>query len=196
MHCTTIVDDGLDWRMPRKASAMALSTSKVLATRWFAGNEQAQEFIAETPADCDVVKIAPFSHGSERRRTACPRSSDVRWAQLPMAPESSHRLCRRPARSAREPRRRCFVGRAHTHAFCSAISGRHGSAASRISLAPSDRAGSRYAPRNWYVIGGCGAISRVPNPGTLHQRFQTLRGAAAARVARIPWRLGKPSSSP
>jgi hypothetical protein len=58
MHCTTIVDDKLDWRMPRKASAMASSASKVVATRWFAGNEQAQEFIAETPADGHVVKIA------------------------------------------------------------------------------------------------------------------------------------------
>ena len=60
-----------------------------------------------------------------------------------------------------------------------------------MNLAPQDRAGSRDAPRNWHVVGGCGAIGRVPNPGTLHQRFQTLRGAAAARVARISRRRQK-----
>jgi AraC family transcriptional regulator len=57
MHRTNIVDDEPDWRVPRQTSAMALSASKVVATRWHAGSERTQEFGAETPADCHVVKI-------------------------------------------------------------------------------------------------------------------------------------------
>src|ERR1700722_4227456 len=52
-----IVDDEPDWRVPGQASAAALSASKVVATRWHGGNGQTQEFSAETPADCHVVKI-------------------------------------------------------------------------------------------------------------------------------------------
>jgi AraC family transcriptional regulator len=52
---TSIVDDEPDWRVPRQTSA--LPAAKVVATRWHAGNERAQEFVAETPADCHVVKI-------------------------------------------------------------------------------------------------------------------------------------------
>ena len=57
IHRTYIVDDEPEWRVPCQTSAMALSASKVVATRWHAGNEQAQECGAETPADCYVVKI-------------------------------------------------------------------------------------------------------------------------------------------
>jgi AraC-like DNA-binding protein len=57
MHRTNIVDDEPDWRVPRQTSAMALSASKVVATRWHARSERTQEFGAETPADCHVVKI-------------------------------------------------------------------------------------------------------------------------------------------
>jgi AraC family transcriptional regulator len=56
MHRTNIVDDEPDWRVPRQTAA-ALSASKVVATRWHAGSEHTQEFGAETPADCHVVKI-------------------------------------------------------------------------------------------------------------------------------------------
>src|SRR5258708_3456859 len=52
---TSIVDDEPDWRVPRQTSA--LPAAKVVATRWHAGNERAQEFVAETPAACHVVKI-------------------------------------------------------------------------------------------------------------------------------------------
>jgi AraC-like DNA-binding protein len=57
LHRTNIVDDEPDWRVPRQTSAMALSASKVVATRWHAGSENAQEFGAETRADFYVVKI-------------------------------------------------------------------------------------------------------------------------------------------
>jgi AraC family transcriptional regulator len=57
MHPQNIVDDEPDWRVPRQTSAMPLSASKVVATRWHAGSEHTQEFGAETPADCHVVKI-------------------------------------------------------------------------------------------------------------------------------------------
>src|SRR3979490_2005671 len=57
MHPRNIVDDEPDWRVPRQTSATALSASKVVATRWHAGSERTQEFSAETPADCHVVKI-------------------------------------------------------------------------------------------------------------------------------------------
>src|SRR3984893_17112521 len=52
-----IVDDEPEWRVPGRASAVALSASKVVATRWHANNGRTQEFGAETPADCHVVKI-------------------------------------------------------------------------------------------------------------------------------------------
>ena len=57
LHRTYIVNDEPEWRVPCQTSAMALSASKVFATRWHAGNEQTQELGAETPADCYVVKI-------------------------------------------------------------------------------------------------------------------------------------------
>jgi AraC family transcriptional regulator len=57
MHPQNIVDDEPDWRVPRQTSAMPLSASKVVATRWHAGSEHTQEFGAETPAGCHVVKI-------------------------------------------------------------------------------------------------------------------------------------------
>ncbi len=57
MHRTGIVVDEPVWRVPRQTSAMALSASKVVATRWHAGSEHEQEFGAETPADRYVVKI-------------------------------------------------------------------------------------------------------------------------------------------
>jgi AraC family transcriptional regulator len=52
-----IVGDEPTWRVPARDSAAALSASKILSTRWYAGNGRAQEFEAETPADCHVVKI-------------------------------------------------------------------------------------------------------------------------------------------
>ena len=52
-----IVGDEPAWRVPGADSSAALSASKVVATRWNAGNGQTQEFDAETPADCHVVKI-------------------------------------------------------------------------------------------------------------------------------------------
>jgi AraC family transcriptional regulator len=57
MHPRNIIDDEPDWRVPHQTSAMALSASKIVATRWHAGSERTQEFGAETPADCHVVKI-------------------------------------------------------------------------------------------------------------------------------------------
>src|SRR5258708_23305189 len=58
VHRTNIVDDEPCWRVPRQLSAMAISSlSKVVATRWHSGSERTQEFGAETPADCHVVKI-------------------------------------------------------------------------------------------------------------------------------------------
>jgi len=54
---THIVDDEPNWRVSRQASAMASSGLKVVATRWHAGHEQTQEFDAETPVHCHVVKI-------------------------------------------------------------------------------------------------------------------------------------------
>ncbi len=52
-----IVGDEPTWRVPGGDSAVALSASKVVATRWHASNGRTQEFDAETPADCHVVKI-------------------------------------------------------------------------------------------------------------------------------------------
>jgi AraC family transcriptional regulator len=57
VHRTNIIDDEPDWRVPRQTAAMASSAAKVVATRWHAGNEGTQEFGAETPADCYIVKI-------------------------------------------------------------------------------------------------------------------------------------------
>jgi AraC family transcriptional regulator len=57
IHRTNIVDDEPDWRVPRSTSAIVSSASKILASRWHASSERAQEFGAETPADCHVVKI-------------------------------------------------------------------------------------------------------------------------------------------
>jgi AraC-like DNA-binding protein len=57
IHRTNIVDDEPDWRVAHPPSAMALSASRIVATRWHAGNVRTQEFGAETPADCHVVKI-------------------------------------------------------------------------------------------------------------------------------------------
>jgi len=54
---TNIVDDEPNWRVPRQSSAMASSGLKVVATRWHADDEQTQEFGAETPVHCHVVKI-------------------------------------------------------------------------------------------------------------------------------------------
>lgn len=52
-----IVGDEPAWRVPDGDSVLALSASKVVATRWYASSGWAQEFDAETPADCHVVKI-------------------------------------------------------------------------------------------------------------------------------------------
>src|SRR5258708_36869089 len=58
VHRTNIVEDEPCWRVPRQLSGMAISSlSKVVATRWHSGSERTQEFGAETPADCHVVKI-------------------------------------------------------------------------------------------------------------------------------------------
>jgi len=52
-----IVGDESTWREPDGDSVVALSRSKVFATRWYASSGRTQEFDAETPADCHVVKI-------------------------------------------------------------------------------------------------------------------------------------------
>jgi len=52
-----VIDDELQWRVPSHTPALALSASKVVATRWHGGSERAQEFDAETPPNCHVVKI-------------------------------------------------------------------------------------------------------------------------------------------
>jgi AraC-like DNA-binding protein len=52
-----IVGDEPSWRVPGGDSAVALSASKVVATRWHASSGRTQELTAETPADCHVVKI-------------------------------------------------------------------------------------------------------------------------------------------
>jgi AraC-like DNA-binding protein len=52
-----IVGDEPAWRVPDGDSALALSASKVVATRWYASSGRAQGFDAETPADCHVVKV-------------------------------------------------------------------------------------------------------------------------------------------
>src|ERR1700722_1035963 len=52
-----IVGDEPTWRVQGRDLAVALSASKVVATRWHAGNGCMQEFDAETPADRHVVKI-------------------------------------------------------------------------------------------------------------------------------------------
>ena len=46
-----IVGDEPAWRVPNGDSVLALSASKVVATRWYASSGWAQEFDAETPAD-------------------------------------------------------------------------------------------------------------------------------------------------
>jgi AraC family transcriptional regulator len=53
----SIVGDEPNWRVPQRASGVLLSESKVVATRWYAGNGRTQEFEAETPSDCHIVKI-------------------------------------------------------------------------------------------------------------------------------------------
>jgi AraC family transcriptional regulator len=53
----SIVGDEPTWRVPGGASVAALSASNVVATRWYAATGRTQEFDAETPADCHVVKI-------------------------------------------------------------------------------------------------------------------------------------------
>jgi AraC family transcriptional regulator len=52
-----IVGDEPTWRVPDLGSAVALSGSKVVATRWYSSKGRTQEFEAETPADSHVVKI-------------------------------------------------------------------------------------------------------------------------------------------
>jgi AraC family transcriptional regulator len=58
MHRSNIVDDESDWRVPPQTSAMSLSESTVVATRWQACRERTQELSAETPADRHIIKIA------------------------------------------------------------------------------------------------------------------------------------------
>jgi AraC family transcriptional regulator len=53
----SIINDEPEWRAPGDGSAVALSESKVVGTRWHASNGPTREFGAETPADCHVVKI-------------------------------------------------------------------------------------------------------------------------------------------
>jgi AraC family transcriptional regulator len=57
MHRSNIVDDESDWRVPPQTSAMSLSASTVVATRWQACRERTQELSAETPADRHIIKI-------------------------------------------------------------------------------------------------------------------------------------------
>jgi AraC family transcriptional regulator len=57
MHPQNIVDDEPEWRVLRQTSALALSASSVIATRWHAATKRTLEFCAETAADCHVVKI-------------------------------------------------------------------------------------------------------------------------------------------
>ena len=52
-----IVGDEPHWRVPERISGIALSASRVVATRWYASHGRAQELDAATPADCHVVKI-------------------------------------------------------------------------------------------------------------------------------------------
>jgi AraC family transcriptional regulator len=52
-----VIDDEPQWRVPCRTSALALSASKVVATRWRGGGERTLEFGAETTADRHVVKI-------------------------------------------------------------------------------------------------------------------------------------------
>jgi AraC family transcriptional regulator len=52
-----IVGDEPTWRFRGGDSTVVPSASKVVATRWYANNGWAQEFDAETPADCHIVKI-------------------------------------------------------------------------------------------------------------------------------------------
>jgi AraC family transcriptional regulator len=52
-----IVGEEPTWRVPCAGSAAALSAYKVVATRWYASDGRTQEFEAETPADCHIVKI-------------------------------------------------------------------------------------------------------------------------------------------
>src|SRR5258708_32635687 len=56
MYHPDIVSDERDWRVPDEVSAMASSASKIIATRWRCGEERAQEWGTETPANCHVVK--------------------------------------------------------------------------------------------------------------------------------------------
>lgn len=57
MHPKNIIDDEPKWRVLRQSSAVALSASRVIATRWCADSKQTREFGAETTADYHVVKI-------------------------------------------------------------------------------------------------------------------------------------------
>jgi AraC family transcriptional regulator len=52
-----IVGEEPTWRVPCANSAVALSASKVVATRWYGSDDRTQEFEAETPIDCHIVKI-------------------------------------------------------------------------------------------------------------------------------------------
>jgi AraC family transcriptional regulator len=52
-----IVGDEPYWRVPERVSSVAISASRVVATRWYASNGRAQELDAATPANCHVVKI-------------------------------------------------------------------------------------------------------------------------------------------
>ena len=52
-----IVNDEPEWRVLRQPYPMALSASRIIATRWHASDKQTREFDAETIADGHVVKI-------------------------------------------------------------------------------------------------------------------------------------------
>jgi AraC family transcriptional regulator len=52
-----IVGEEPTWRVPVANSAIALSSSKVVATRWYGSLDRTQECEAETPADCHIVKV-------------------------------------------------------------------------------------------------------------------------------------------
>jgi AraC family transcriptional regulator len=57
MHPKNIVVDEPEWRVLRPTCATALTTSRVIATRWHASSDRTLEFRAETTADYHVVKI-------------------------------------------------------------------------------------------------------------------------------------------
>ena len=76
-----IIDEELEWRVPRGGFATSISRSRVVATRWCAGEERTPELEAETIPDCHVVKIVREADIHGPRSSVKPGKNPTDWPE-------------------------------------------------------------------------------------------------------------------